>query len=410
MKLKSNTNQMFAVTMLIAGSSIGAGMLAMPTVAGLFGIIPSLVFLSLCCLYMYITGCLIVELYFRFAVNSANNLILLGTKTLGLIGKIIISITFLYLFISLIVAYLAKGGEILNTVLPANMPASSGGIILTFITLALVAFDLIVLDLFNRVCMIGLFGIFALMITLAIKYAKLDNLAHVHWNHSYAMVPLMITAFGFHNILATIKKEFTLSFAQQLKACLWGSLLAFSVYALWLLLTQSVVPLLGTNGIINSYLHGRITVEPLGKIIGSSYMGLCAQIFAFFAIVTSLIPQTVSLCDFILDGLGYTVSKYSRFLVGASILFPALILSQYNVAIFITALDLAGLFAALTLFGILPPLMCWISRYNKKFNSHTPQVFGGKPLLILIMIIPIILMVLKFSGNMHIEIASLLAS
>jgi tyrosine-specific transport protein len=406
MKLKSNTKQLFAVVMLIAGSSIGAGMLAMPTVAGLFGIKPALIFLTLSCAYMYITGALLVELYFRFSQDRANNLISLGHKTLGLVGKIIIIATFLYLFLSLIVAYLAKGGELLNVILPATFPASSGAIILTGVTLLLVAFDLSVLDMFNRICMLGLFGIFGLMIAMAITHANVANLSYVRWAYSYAMVPLMVTAFGFHNILATVKKEFKLDFAQLLKACLYGSLLPLLIYALWLVLTQSIVPLLGEYGIVNSYLNDRITSEPLGQIIGSPYMGACAQIFAFFAIVTSLITQAISICDFILDGLGYKINKYSRLLIGAIVLLPALLLSQYSVKIFILALELAGLFAALTLFGILPPVMCWVSRYSKKFAPYTsPEIVGGKPLLLIIAIIPIILMGLKLSGKMHIDVS-----
>lgn len=75
---------------------------------------------------------------------------------------------------------------------------------------------------------------------------------------------------------------------------------------------------------------------------------------------------------------------------------PPLYFSLTSPTIFFTALEVAGSFGVVILLALLPALMCWSKRYviKAKLDEHSMtqyQVAGGKPLLILFILISLTL-------------------
>src|SRR5581483_3580335 len=102
-------------TLLVAGTSIGAGMLGLPVVSGPSGFVPSLLTLVLSWASMCATGLLYAKLSLWLKRDA--NILTMAEKTLGHGGKAFTWAIYLFLFYSLLVAYMAGGANILSDLL-----------------------------------------------------------------------------------------------------------------------------------------------------------------------------------------------------------------------------------------------------------------------------------------------------
>lgn len=141
--------------------------------------------------------------------------------------------------------------------------------------------------------------------------------------------------------------------------------------------------------------HGEIATEALKNAVGASWIIDIAQAFAFFAIVTSFLSVALSFVDFLADGLQIRKNAKGKIILIFSVLFPPFVCALVYPAIFLIALNTAGRFGAVILFGILPVLMAWKGRYTQKLGF--PQLLpGGKPMLLAMMAFAIWVIVLQF--------------
>ena len=85
-------------TLIVAGTSMGGAMLAMPITTGLFGFFGTILILFFCWLFMYWTATLILEATLHFQEESS--FITMAKKTLGKIGVFVTWISFLLFFYS----------------------------------------------------------------------------------------------------------------------------------------------------------------------------------------------------------------------------------------------------------------------------------------------------------------------
>src|SRR5690606_18043673 len=94
-----------------------------------------------------------------------------------------------------------------------------------------------------------------------------------------------------------------------------------------------------------------------------------AQGFALFAIVTSFLAQSLSLVDFLADGLKIPKIGFGRASLVLLTLVPPFAFAFAYPGIFIKALNLAGGFAAVILFGVMPVMMVWVLRYRRNLET-----------------------------------------
>ena len=103
-------SKVFGGTLLIAGTSIGAAMLAMPILTGLFGFLGTLLIIVCCWLFMYWMALVILEACLQF--EDGVSFITLAQDSLGIFTAGVTWVTFLLLFYSLLAAYLSGSGSI----------------------------------------------------------------------------------------------------------------------------------------------------------------------------------------------------------------------------------------------------------------------------------------------------------
>ena len=107
--------------------------------------------------------------------------------------------------------------------------------------------------------------------------------------------------------------------------------------------------------------------DPLAALRSTSETAnALVEAFSFFAITTSFIGFVLGLSDFLADGLGWRSTEKGKNdpRTFALALVPPTVFALSNPDVFLSALDTAGTFGVLTLFGCLPPLMAWSDRYG----------------------------------------------
>src|SRR5271170_7839028 len=114
MHLFKSLGHIFGGTLLISGTMIGVGMLALPVATGDGGFIPAALIYLLCWLFMLCTGLLLLEVCTWMPKDS--NLITMANRLLGPIGKNICWVVYLFLFVTVMIAHVVGGGSVVNEI------------------------------------------------------------------------------------------------------------------------------------------------------------------------------------------------------------------------------------------------------------------------------------------------------
>lgn len=102
---------------LVAGTTVGAGILALPAFTIKAGFLPSSLCLSAAWVYMVTTGLLIAEVNLNVAGKSHQpdgGLVSMARRTIGDTGANLTGAAYMFLHYALLVAYIAQGGDILT--------------------------------------------------------------------------------------------------------------------------------------------------------------------------------------------------------------------------------------------------------------------------------------------------------
>jgi len=368
--------------LLIAGCCIGAGMLGLPVLLGLCGFLPSIILLFVSWSFMTYTGLLLIEINGWFYEQV--NIISMIHKSIGNFGKIISWFLYLFLFYSLLVAYISGSGKIFSSFLPF-ISEYLASIFFVIIFGLLIYFGTKLVDVSNRILMIGLIISYFAMILFGI--AKVKSSLFLHINMKYFLLPMavLITSFGFHNMIPSLVAYMKGDLKRTRFAIIGGSLIALFIYFFWVLFVLGVVPVEGKYGFYNAFLNGNEATIPLKNILKSNIVSNLAGLFAFFAIITSFLTQSLGLMHFIADGLKVKINYKNNVWLAVLAILPPLVFSLSYPNLFFKALGFAGAYCAVILFGIFPATMVWIGRYIKKETSNY-HVSGGKFSLILVIV------------------------
>ena len=354
-------------------------MLASPIITGLAGFVPTVVMLVVCCLFMSANALLLLEATLWLPEHT--NLLSLAEKTINKTAKKLTGAAFIFLFACLIIAYLAKGGDLVQQALlalvPISLPTATGAILLTMVSTLALYLGTHFVSRFNAICMIGLFLAYFILLFFGNELIEPKRLSFQNWRFSPFLIPFLIPAFGFHNMIPTIKDYIGPYKKKLIITVLLGGLIPFTVYFLWSGKVLSILPVHGEISLLSSFHREEIATEPLCVLLQAPFLRIATIYFAFFAIITSLLGQSLSVLDFLMDGVRWKKTPRRRLWMGMMIFLPTLFLSQIFPHVFFAALELAGGIAAILLFGILPPIMVWRGRYHLKWPSF-PFLPGGR--------------------------------
>lgn len=389
------SNRILGGTLLVAGTSIGAGMLALPVVTAAGGFVPAFFIFFLCWIFMTCTGLLLLEICLKLPPDA--NLVSMATLYLGRFGKYLAWGLYLFLFYCLSVAYISGGGTLLYDWL-GDVPRWTGGLIFTALLAPFVCIGARMVDRLNGFLMAGLIIAYLLFVALGLPSVQFSPLQALNWKASWIGLPVIFTSFSFQGIIPSLTTYLHRDPRSIRFAILGGTSIAFFIYLLWELLILGIVPTGGEFGLENARALGQTAIAPLRHHVSSPMISQIGQAFAFFAIATSFLGVTLGLFDFLADALQMPKKGIRRVFLALMTFGPPLAIALINPMIFISALIVAGGIGCALLLGLLPIGMVWKARYgNENQHSGPIQLGGGKGILILLLLFVIFELALEFS-------------
>ncbi|MCG8529693.1 MAG: hypothetical protein MI749_03395 [Desulfovibrionales bacterium] len=367
----------FSAGCIVAGSTIGAGMLGLPMAVGYLGFTMSCVMLVLMWALALYSGLLVLEVDMQ--VGPGLNYNKMVKKVLGIPGQIVAVLSLAFLLYALLVAYITGMGSILANLFDvADSTTGTGLCAVGFATvMAIIVFcGTKTLVRFNNVFFITMVVAMAVAFFSLSSTVNFDNLLAVAPDYDYllASIPILFAAYGYHFCIPSACKIV----GNNRKALYWaiiiGTILPLACYALWLFLTLGSVPMEEIDmmaGNVDSLIAAISQGAPIIKAILS--------VFASFALVTSFFGVSLSLFDLMTETFSLTETQLQRVIATLIVFVPPIIAAFVSPGSFIAALAHAGVgFAILCL--CLPCAMSWKLRSERNITNTEVayEVAGGK--------------------------------
>jgi tyrosine-specific transport protein len=387
---KTKEGSLLSATLLITGCCIGAGMIGLPVVSALAGFLPATLAMFLCYLFATGTGLLILEATLWF--NHEVNLISMAGFALGKLGKVLTWSLFLFLFYCIFVAYIDGGGQLFTALLSTlcHQPvARELGIVacVGFVSLVLFGGTKRV-SLLNRLFLAGSALSFCALTSLGMPHIEVNKYLYTNWNALYSALPIMLICFGYQNLIPTLTYYAKRNIATIRIAIFVGNLIPFLIYFVWNSVILGVLPDGNSLALAHIVSQSDLVTSLLEKASQSHSVLFFANTFSFFAIITPFMVNSLAFVDFLKDGLKRSRLSNNNSAIYALVLVPPTLLTLLFPRLFLKALGIAGGFADVLLFGLLPVLIVAIGRYVKKMQGPYTAP-GGKIYLVIVLLLSI---------------------
>ncbi len=378
------TPSLFGGAMIIAGTVIGAGMLANPTATS----------------GVWFTGSLIVLLYTWFSMLSSGLMILevnthyphgasFDTMVKDLLGptwNVINGIAVAFVLYLLTYAYIFVGGDLtakgLGGALGVKIPLTVGQLSFFLIFATCVWASARLVDRFTSILIGGMVLTFIWATGGLIAEAKLPVLFDTqapsgtpYWIYISAALPVCLASFGFHGNVSSLLKYFK-GDAPKVAKSLWaGTLIALVIYVLWQIAIQGNLPRNEFAPVIAADGQVSVLIETLSKFVQTGSMAAILSFFSYMAIATSFLGVTLGLFDYIADIFKWDDGFAGRTKTAAVTFLPPLVSCLLFPTGFVTAIGYVGLVATVWTCS-LPSLL--LLRSRQKFGKgKNYTVYGG---------------------------------
>lgn len=387
--------------LIVVGTAIGAGILALPMVSAKIGFSDTILLLVAVWALLLLSAFLLLEVNLAFPVRH-NSFSSMTYNTLGKPGQIVAWISCLLLLYALTSAYIAGNTSLLTQVFASytrwQVPAWCSALGFTVIFGGAVFWSTRAVDLFNR-GLISLKGVMLLiMLGMLLPHINVAQLVSAPGQQKYiwAVVPIFVTAFGYHTTLPSLSNYLKGDVKTLKRIIMWGSAIPLVLYTIWLACALGIVPLTGgesfatlaaKDGSVGEFIH------LLTSIVNNKWVSFGVNGFSNIAMTTSFLGVTLGLFDFLADGFKRKNTRFGRFQTALLTFIPPLIFALYYPQGFIAALGYAGIsFTVLAI--ILPPLMVYRLRHYTNLTSPY-RVPGGNAILALVLLAGIAIIALQ---------------
>ncbi|WP_394144989.1 aromatic amino acid transport family protein [Vibrio atypicus] len=369
-----NKSKILGSTLIIAGTTIGAGMLALPLASAGIGFTTSLVIMIGLWALMAYTALLMVEIH-QHAEQHAT-LHTLAKQFLGTKGKWVASFAMMFLFYALCAAYIAGGGaqfgERIVGFTGIEVSSTVSTLLFTLIVASIVTIGTATVDKVNRVLFLVKIVAMALVLTFLAPNVTESYLLSmpVEQGLVIAAIPVIFTSFGFHGSIPAIVNYLDGHTPSLRKAILIGSAIPLIIYVFWQIVTLGVVnqsTLLDNQGL-------SALISTLSTTVHKSSLAQTIGLFADLALLTSFLGVSLGLFEFLGDTMKKQGKGNSRVVVGLMTFLPPMGFALFYPQGFIMALGYAAI--ALVVLAIFLPIV--MVRKARKLSNHDHyQVLGG---------------------------------
>jgi tyrosine-specific transport protein len=353
-------NRTLGSIFIVAGTTIGAGMLAMPLAAAGVGF--SVTLMLLVCLWalMCYTALLLLEVYQH--VPADTGLGSLAARYLGRYGQWITGFSMMFLMYALTAAYISGAGELIassvNDWFGSSITPATGAICFALIGGGVVCVGTSLVDLFNRFLFSAKILFLIVMLVLLAPHVHKVNLLTLPLEKGLALsaIPVIFTSFGFHGSVPSIVSYMNGDIRKLRRVFMIGSAIPLIAYIFWQLVTlgsidsSTFVGLMAEHSGLNGFLLA------LRDVVTSSHVELAVHLFADLALATSFLGVALGLFDYLADLFQRRNTAAGRLQTGAITFLPPLAFALFYPRGFVMALGYAGV--ALSVLALLLP-SCW---------------------------------------------------
>ncbi|MGL5451995.1 MAG: aromatic amino acid transport family protein [Aeromonas sp.] len=380
-------------TLLIAGTTIGAGMLALPLASSALGGPVSLILMISFWALMAFTAMLQVEASLHTGKWYMHQL---ADHLLGPWGKRIASCCILLLFYALASAYISGGSNLLVHALangPIPLTHAQAAWSFTLLFGAMVCIGTRSVDYLNRVMFCVKLVIMVLVLALLLPHTEGQHLLSMPLGQGLLLagLPVIFTSFGFHGSIPSVMLYLGDCPKQLQRVFVWGSALPLILYILW---QVAILGLLGQDALQHSGGSLDSLLTNIGNLVHWPAFNQAMHLFADLALATSFLGVTLGLFDFMAKVTHRRDNWLGRTQTGLITFVPPLLFALYFPQGFIMALGYAAIALAI-LAVLLPVALVWQSR--KQAPAHPYRAPGGRLALGIVAAIGLLIVGVQFS-------------
>ncbi|PQJ89030.1 amino acid permease [Aliivibrio sifiae] len=382
--------KLFGSALILSGTALGAGMLAIPMVLAQFGLFYSTLLMLVICAGTTYSALLLTEACSKtelaFGINTVAN------RTLGKGGQIITNALFYLLLICMLIAYILGAADLLKrilTIFDIEMSIEVAQIGFTLVASMFVVCGTQIIDKLNRVLFLFMVSMLAITLVILVPGISSDNLMQVTNTDSgmlFNTSTILFTSFASMPVipsLVTYNKEAT---SKQLRnMIILGSIIPLICYLVWL---YAVVGNLNADELTHFSNISDLIQTFSAK---NEYIEIILSIFTSLALLTSFLGVAMALYNQNKDMISHNkivtyVSTFILPLLGASLAADQ----------FLSVLGYAGVI--LVFLAIFIPLAMVIALRKKNKNTaelsiHTYEAEGGKIALGLTLMFGLLLLI-----------------
>ncbi|NRF28439.1 amino acid permease [Vibrio coralliilyticus] len=281
-------------SLIISGTALGAGMLAIPMVLAQFGLWYGTLLMIFICFGTTYAALLLLEATLKAGGGLGLNSI--ARQTLGKVGQLVTNLLLYALLICLLMAYILGAADLVSQFTASiglDLTASQSQILFTLIAGAVVACGTGVIDKLNRSLFFIMIASLSLSLFLLLPDFRLSNLSQVMNQDHVELIQtsaVLFTSFGFMVVIPSLVSYNHEASDQQLRnMVILGSIIPLICYLCWLF---AVV--------------GNLRPEQLGEFSNvselivafehhSPWIGTVLSVFTGLALLTSFFGVAMSL-------------------------------------------------------------------------------------------------------------------
>lgn len=418
---------------LIIGSTIGAGILALPDITQEAGFVDSSMGLIGVWAFLVCQALLLAEVNINLRKDEDHSgdeeatmttLRAMAENTLGKGASRVTTCVYLSLSYCLLVAYLTKVGEIFS--FASNGSMQTDGIVIEFTLASLCLFGIggpVVTDKLNQGLTSVLVAVFASILVLGLVGTDMGMLFGADSSTMTSLhalgpaIPIMFLSLVYHDLIPLICSYLGGDKGKIRQALVFGSLVPLCMFISW----EGVSLSFFANHQSGIPYHGH--VDPVNILIsesGNPLLGLLVQGFSFTAIATSFLGTTMGVSETIFSefhtalddpstsiGISEESKKEDSFqmnflsvrniALGLTLVPPLIFTTTGDPKAFINVLSIAGGYGMTLLYGIFPPMMAYMYRKEKKTQGSLLP--GGDTALFVLFVVGMGLMLQRASSD-----------
>ncbi|MFU2082797.1 aromatic amino acid transporter [Gallibacterium anatis] len=388
-------NKTLGSALIVAGTTIGAGMLAMPITSAEMGFGYTLLLLFILWALLSYSALLFVEVYQKAERKDAG-IATLAEQHFGMVGRVLATLSLVIFMYAILTVYSLGGGDLFAPFLTIFGKHASTAAIIGFVVILAIAVTIgtNAVDGFTRLLFLIKLVAFALVLFLMLPKVTAENLGALPLNYFLIISasPVFFTSFGFHVVIPSINNYLDGDIRRLRIAIIGGTAIPLVAYIVWQMATHGVFEQSQFVQIIRNDPTLNGLVNATYKATGSDLISGAVRTFSTLALITSFLGVSLALVDCLDDLLKRVRITANRFTLSLLTFVPTLLFALFY-RDFLAVLTYAG--QMFTFYGLVLPVgMAWMLR--RKYPDLPYRVIGGNIGLLVALVLGLLIINVPF--------------